>query len=109
MRLDPDESGLKEIILLKRIARYTQTKNGVPFLDGGKSRDRHAEFTQCEAKAERMFEVETTWRYEELLDHVHTKIMGEKTDQPCLCTVQEISKWVNSTLAADGICWEDGI
>ena len=34
-RLDPDKSDLKEITLFNSIARYKQTKNGVPFLDGG--------------------------------------------------------------------------
>ena len=102
-RLEPDESDLKQIILLKRIARYKQTKNGVPFLDGGKSRVRHAEFTQCQAKAERMFEVETIWRCEELAEYVHTKLVGEKTDQSWLCTIQGISRWVNSTPAVSGV------
>ena len=63
----PNESDLKKTTLLSRIVRYMQTMNGVPFLDGGTFqkhvtiRDRHAEFTQCQAKPERRLSMETTW------------------------------------------------
>ena len=36
--------------------------------------------------------------FEELPHYVHAKqLVGEKTDQPCFCTVQEISRWINTT------------